>query len=129
MGGLRAFLRGAAVFAGALAAVTAAFLAGTFGYSLVACHGGGEDAALWALIMVAEIFLGVPGWTAMYVLMVLGVALFARAALARLGVARVLGAIVLLLAVVMATTAGVKAMSSDSGGCSILGAAAVARFS
>ena len=117
---MKAFLRGLAVFAGAVVVVTAAFLAGTFGYSLVACHGG-EDALGWALLMVVAIFIGVPAWTPFYLVVVAGVSFGVRPAFARFGAARVLGAFALLLAVIVAATAGITAVSGSAGSCNILG--------
>lgn len=125
---MKAFLRGAAVFVGALAVVTLALLACTLGYSLVACHGAAENPVGWALFLLIGVFLGVPALTAICGMTVLGVALCARATFARFGVARVLGGLVLLLVAIAATTAGIKAAAGASGGCSILGAAAAARF-
>ena len=120
MGGLKAFLRGLAVFVCAVVLVTLALLAGTFGYSLVACRGV-EDAVGWALLMVVAVFLGVPVLVSFYLAVVAGVSFAVRPAFARFGAARVLGAFALLLVVIVAATAGITAVSGSAGSCNILG--------
>lgn len=117
---MKAFLRGLAVCAGAVVIVTLALLAGTFGYSLVACHGG-EDAAGWALLMVFAIFFGMPALAPFCLAVVAGVSFGVRPAFARFGAARVLGVFALLLVAVVAATAGITAVSGSAGSCNILG--------
>ena len=129
MGGLKACLRGAAWLALGGVVVTAAAFAATLGYSLVACHDHAENPVGWALFIEIAIVLGEPVITAICVLMVLGVALRARATFVRFGAVRVLGALALLLVAIVATAAGLKGLAGASGGCSVLGAAAAARFS
>ena len=112
---MTSFLRRLGTFAAALLLTSAAFFAAELGYAAVVCHG--EGVLAWAALMFLVGFIEIPALLIPFVLVLCVAALKLRPAVARFGVARVLGTILAALVGLAAACAAISAVFGLTARC------------